>query len=246
VNDIDDALRELLQRKAQDVAPHREVPRALVSRARRRIGLNVLSVGVAVAVVVAGGFLGVRALTGPAPRQPAGKTTAPPPSTPSNAVIAACVSTQLRAVAGQLQGAAGSREGAINLTNTSGEACTLEGRPTITLLDHNRTPITSGITFSPSQAGWLVDRLPKPKGWPVVTIAPGGSAHLRISWSNWCLDPGAVPLWRMQIPGGGATEVTGFDASSVPQCPGQPGQQLQPSSIEIGPFEPGAQPDAGR
>src|SRR5213076_3288817 len=74
--DTGDELRELLQRKADDVPPHREIPRALEGRARRRIGLNALGVGMVVVVLAAGALAGVRAFGGPqAQQRPAGITS---------------------------------------------------------------------------------------------------------------------------------------------------------------------------
>src|SRR5256885_2419002 len=66
MSDMRDDLRELLQRRAEGVPPHRDVPRSLVARARRRVALNALGVGLAVVVAAGGGFAGGRAV-GPAP-----------------------------------------------------------------------------------------------------------------------------------------------------------------------------------
>src|SRR2546425_8188655 len=176
MSDIDDELRELFLRRAEGVPSHREVPRSLVSRARRRIALNALGVGVVAVVLAAGAFTGVRAFSGLPAKQLPGGTSSPsaPPPSPSATTIATCTSAQLRAV-GSMQGAAGSREGGIDVTNLSGETCTLRGGPTITLLHQNLVPITSGVTFSSAPAGWLVNGSPKPAGWPVVTLHPGDS-----------------------------------------------------------------------
>jgi hypothetical protein len=254
MKDVRDDLQELLRRRADGVPPHREVPRSLVGRARRRVALNALGAGMVVLVLAGGAFAGLRAIGTAAPPQPAdsGQPTAPSPGpghptpspasstgsavqpTPSAAAISACTSARLRAVA-TMEGAAGSREGGVVLTNLSDGTCTLQGTPTITLLDQNLQPITSGITFSSSPPGWSVNGSPEPAGWPLVTIRRGDSAFVRIRWGNWCPDGRAAPLWRMDIPGGGAVDVNGMDAVSPPPCNG-PGM---PSTIEVGPFEPG-------
>jgi hypothetical protein len=239
MNDIDDELRELFLRKAEDVPRHRVVPRSLVRRARRRVALNAVVVGLGVVLLAAGAFAGVRALgAGPA-QLPAGRTNHPPvrPTTSAPATLG-CTSAQLRATVSPFSGGAGSRGGSVVVTNLSNEACALEGTPVITLLDRNLDPITSGITFSSSPAGWVVDGSPEPAGWPVVTLKPGDAAAVQIIWGNWCLAPVAVPMWRLGVAGGGAVDVSGFDASSVPPCNG-PGQ---PSTIEEGPFEPSTGP----
>jgi Protein of unknown function (DUF4232) len=243
MNDMGDDLRELLRRKADQVPPHRAAPRSLMRRAHRRIAVNALGAGLIVVVLAGGAFAGLRALNTPLVQRPVGvptssvlPTTTFAPPTSSASTIASCTSAQLRAV-GSMQGAAGSREGALSLTNFSDVTCTLQGRPTITLMDGNLKPITSGVTFTPSPPGWRVNGSPQPAGWPVVTLRSGDSASVRIRWSNWCPDGRPAPLWRVAIPGGGTVDVVnGMDAVSPPPCNG-PGQ---PSTIEVGPFEPGA------
>lgn len=234
MSDMRDDLRELLRRKADQVPPHLEVPRALSGRARRRITVNALGVGLVVSLLVGGAFAGVRAFEDGPVKMPGGSSIPSGDSTPSTTAISDCTSAQLRATA-SMNGAAGSREGAITLTNISEETCTVQGTPPITLLDQNGSPIITGVTFGSSSAGWAADGSPQPSGWPVVTLPPGGPAQVRVRWSNWCLD-GATPQWRIDIPGGGAVIVDGFDVSATPPCNGSG----QPSTIDVGPFEPGA------
>jgi hypothetical protein len=244
VNNMDDEIREMLRHKAGEVSS-RGVPSSLLGRARLRIMRNAAIVGTTLVVLVGGAFIGVRALSSsesPKPIPPASSHSPRPtprrvhhtasPVQPTSAE--ACTSDQLRAV-GTLEGAAGSREGAIAVTNFSDKNCTLQGTPAITLLDQNLNPITSGVTFSSSPAGWEANASPTPPGWPVVTLAPGDAASVRLRWSNWCPDGRAAPLWRGEIPGGGSVDVMGLDAALPPPCNGQ----TQPSTIEVGPFEPG-------
>ena len=237
MNDVDDDLRELLRRRADDVPAHRDVPRSLVRRANRRIARNALSVALTVVVLAVGAVAGLRAVGAPG-RVPVGQTPSPTVQhSPSGPASSACTSAQLQAAA-SLEGAAGSRAGAFVLTNSSDQACTLEGRPIITLLDGNGNPITSGVTFDPTQPSWDVNQRTQPAGWPVVTLQPGDVASLRISWSNWCPDGRTVPVWRIDLAaggGGGTVDVTGMDAVGPPPCNG-PGQ---PSIVQEGPFEPG-------
>jgi hypothetical protein len=223
---IDDELRALLQRKAGEVPPQGKVPKSLVVRARRRIALNAVATGMTAAVLVVGALVGVRALG-------RGPDVVPPVETPPPSSITACTAGQLRAV-GSMEGAAGSREGAIRLTNLSSARCTLQGTPALQLLDQNLRPITSGVRFGTSPAGWVADAKQAPAGWPIVTLAPGDAAAVRVRWSNWCPDGRAAPLWRVTIPGSGTVDVFGFDAVAPPPCNG-PGL---PSTIERGPFEP--------
>jgi hypothetical protein len=234
MSDMDDKLRDLLRRRADDLPPHLAVPPALSGRVRRRIALNAAGVGIIVVALAAGAFAGVRALGGPRASGPAGPPTfsnvQPTPSSDT------CASGQLRAN-GSIQGAAGSRVGSIIFTNFSDKTCTLEGTPEIQLLDQNLDPITSGVTFGTTPAGWQADGSPEPAGWPVVTLAPGDSASVRIDWSNWCPDGRAAPLWRVVIPGSGSVDViNGMDSETPPPCNGAG----QPSRIDVGPFEPGS------
>ncbi len=253
--DEQDRLRRTLQDRADHVRPHREVPDALRGRAGRRIAFNSLMVGTTAIVVVAAVLVGVQALRGPGPTlggpgptptggghgtAPAPTTTGVPapttgasPSTGSGGPVA-CTPGHLRAN-GDMQGAAGSREGAIDVTNLSGVVCTLRGRPGVVLLTDPNHLVTSDLSFIDSPAGWEVDGNPQPAGWPVVTLRPGDVASVRIRWGNWCA-PG-VPLWRIGIPGGGDVDVAN-GMEDPPPCNG-PGM---PSTIEVGPFEPQPSP----
>ena len=237
MNDMDDRLRESLERRAEDVPPRREVPPGLGGRAGRRIAVNSVLVGTAIVVVAAGLFAGVRAFTGPDEENLGGTPT--PTATGAHQTQASgssgvpkCTAGRLRAT-GTFEGAAGSREGAIDLTNFSDARCTLRGRPTITVLKSAGHPITSGVTFLETVAAWQAEGTTKPAGWPTVTLGPGDAASVRIRWGNWCPQGRAAPLWRVGISGSGAVNVNGFD-SDPPPCNGQ----SLPSTIEVGPLEP--------
>ncbi|MGZ4213876.1 MAG: DUF4232 domain-containing protein [Actinomycetota bacterium] len=235
MNEIDDQIRDLLRDKADEVPPHGSLPRPLSRRIRRRITLNAVAVTMSVFVIGVGAFAGVRALRAPgAPEviKPASSPTAQ--QSPSVAPIVACTAEQLQA-RGSLQGAAGSREGSIEVLNRSDASCTLKGSPTITLTDGKGNPITSGVIFGLSPAAWEANGSPEPSGWPVVTVAPDQKASVRIRWSNWCIDGGAAPGWRMQIPHGSAIDVAWAGDVTPPPCNGP----SQPSTIDVGPFEEG-------
>jgi Protein of unknown function (DUF4232) len=235
--EIDERLRELFQRKAAEVPPHGDVPRPLARRARRRAALTTAGVGLAVVVLAGGTLVGLRALSRPnaQPVVPATGATGPSSSpSPSQAGLAACTSSQLRATIGDSEGAMGSRYDTVVVTNASDTSCTLQGTPVITLLDANLNAITSGVTFGSAPAGWQADALPKPPGWPVVKLRPGGVANVRTQWSNWCPQGRAGPLWQLEVPGGGALDIGGSDVIPPPPCNGAG----EPSSVEVGPFEP--------
>ena len=65
MNGMDEALRDLLRRKADEMtSPRGEVPFALVRRARLRMARNSAAVAAVVIVLVAGAFTGYRAFAG--------------------------------------------------------------------------------------------------------------------------------------------------------------------------------------
>jgi hypothetical protein len=234
MNDMHDDVSDLLRRRAAQVSPHREVPRSMTGRVRRRVGVNGLAMGVALVLVGGIAVAGLRAFAPATTVLPRGQgTTTAPQQTSSGSPSAACTSGQLQAVA-SMEGAAGSREGVIVFTNISSDTCTLEGRPTITLLDQSGQPITSGVNVSSAEPGWSVNGSPEPAGWPVVTVKADDAASVRVRWSNWCPDGSPIPVWRFGMPNGETVGVTGMDVVGPPPCNGQG----QPSSIEEGPFEP--------
>jgi hypothetical protein len=223
MDDMEGQVRELLRRRADDVPPQLAVPPALAGRGQRRFAANAFGAAIVAIVLVAGVFAGVRAI-GEAPvRQPA--TSGPPVASTQT-----CSPLQITATPA-LEGAMGSREGSIDLKNVSVDTCTLEGMPTLTLLDGSGATIDSDVTYDEVDPTWVVNDTPRPDGWPVVTLAGGEHAAVRFSWSNWCGDPAVS--WRLALPDGGQMEVPP-GPEAIPPCNG-PGQ---PSVIEIGPVEP--------
>ena len=150
--------------------------------------------------------------------------------------VPTCTSAELHAN-GTMLGAAGSREGVMDVANFSDTSCTLQGRPHVTLLKSPGRPITFGIRSLKSPAGWEVDGESKPAGWPVVTLHPGDAASVRVRWGNWCPQGRAAPLWELGIPGSGTVGVRN-GMEEPPPCNGE----SEPSTIEVGPFEPQREP----
>ena len=129
------------------------------------------------------------------------------------------------------EGAAGSRDGTIDLENASGGTCTLSGTPVVTVTDSDLRVI-DGVTVLDGAPGWKAQGGPEPDGWPVVTLASGDVASVRVGWSNWCNKD--LPLLRLTDNAGNEIALLGPDAGSVPPCNGPD----LPSTIEVGPFEP--------
>jgi hypothetical protein len=217
VNEIDEEVRQMLRERSGDIAPRFEVPRSLTRRTRRRIAVNALAVATTVVVASAGAFAGLRAVTGGRETE---EITAP----------ATCLTTQLRATA-SMEGAMGSRAGAIRLTNASSDVCVLRGAPTIRLFEGG-DEITSEFSFLQGEPMWKKDALPPPAGWPTVTLQPGDTASVQVRWSNWCPDGRPAPIWRVAI-GDGSVLVDGMQEVFPPPCNGEG----QPSTIEVAPFE---------
>lgn len=226
MNDMETEVREALWRRSRHVPPQLEVPTSLRGRVRRRIAWNALGLGGTVLVAVAVALVGLEAMGG------LGGSKAPVGSPVPGARVP-CTAAGLDAT-GSVEGAAGSREGRIDLTNRSGSPCTLEGTPTIRLLGPDTEPITTGVSFEPAVPGWESVGSPAPEGWPVVTVGPNDAASVRFRWSNWCPDGRPAPSWQVELPDGGIVPVEGLEAAFPPPCNGLD----LPSTIEVGPFEP--------
>lgn len=222
--DIEDRVRELLERRAADVDPHVTVPPTLARRAHRRFAALAGVAAIVTVVLVAGGVAALREAPGGPVDRPAGDGQTP------TATVAHCTANDLTATA-SIEGAAGSREGAITVENGATTTCTLEGTPTPVLLSADGGPVTTPVDWMASEPAWRVDGAQAPVGWPVVTLAPGQQASLRVSWSNWCGD--AAPSWTLTLADGSSLQVPDIGAD-LPPCNG-PGQ---PSTIQLGPFEP--------
>jgi uncharacterized protein DUF4232 len=237
MTDVDDELRELFERKAFEVPPHTEVPPTLRTRSRLRLAANG-AVAVIVVLALGGGAIGALQLVNRAGSVEPGGSGVTSSAAPPASTIPACTAGQVR-VDANLGGAVGSVEGAILVSNDSSTRCTLTGYPSFTLLGSDLTPVRgpNGIEVGRTAPQWKADALPRPKGWPLVTLKPGGVASVRFRWSNWCgTGSAATPLWKIRIPGSGRAPIYGMDGIQPPPCNGSE----VPSTISIGPFEPAA------
>jgi hypothetical protein len=217
MNDVDDRLRELFADKAAEVPPHLEVPQALRARSRRRIAVNAMLAAVVALGLGTGAVGALRLIERAGGTTPGDGTTSPPSPSPS-ATIASCAAGQLRAAA-QLEGAMGSREGVALVSNDSNTACTLRGHPTVVLLNADGAE-EPDVTYQDTAPGWRVDGEPRPAGWPVVTLRPGGVASFRVRWTNWCPDGRDAPLWTIDMGPDGRVDVADTDAVGSPPCLG--------------------------
>jgi Domain of unknown function (DUF4232) len=231
---MDDDLTQLervLTDRAAEVPQVQDVPPTMVARARRRVARNaVVSVLGAVLIVVgaSAGLAKLGAQQGPGVAIPA-DSGSPAPST-------ACAAADLRAEI-SLEGAAGSVEGPIRLTNIGGATCTLTGRPTVSIFRSQGGEVQLQVMESEPQ--WQADGAPKPAGWPVVTLRPGAAASARVRWSNPCPQLSGPVSWRIDVgDGSGTLDVSNADPTFVPPCNGP----TEASTLEVGPFEPNAGP----
>jgi hypothetical protein len=223
MNDVRDEIRELLRDKANEVPPHLEMPTSVTKRVGPRIVRNAAMLAVAAAVVIVVAGAGLRSVK--EPTEQSFDTGTPPPATTTT-----CGTDALQATLA-LEGAAGSREGSIDLRNTGAARCTLEGRPKVVVFaeDGSQAPISTVNT----DAFWQVDKMGTPGGWPVVTLDEGDTATVRFRWSNAC-DVGTSPTLRVSRQDGTAVAEIRVESFDVPPCNGPD----QPSTLEIGPFEP--------
>jgi len=205
--DIEDRVRDLLEHRAGDVQPP-SVPPALMRRVRRRLAAYAAVASIVVVVVVGGATAALRDVPGAPVVQPA----------VTGSSVSACAADQLAASA-TVEGAAGSREGAIALRNISDIACVVRGAPEVSLADADGAALTSGIDFT-TQPATSND----------IELQTGDTAYVSFRWSNWCA--GVDPIqWRLVAPGGGLVDVAGV-GSDLPPCNG-PGM---PSTVELRPY----------
>jgi hypothetical protein len=221
MNDMQDEVRQLLRDKATEMPAHLDVPPSLQKRVRPRIARNAVLVAATAAVVTVVAVAGFRSFNGPPDEQSLGD----PPTG-----LAQCTVDQL-APSTALDGAAGSRVGSIVLRNT-GTTCTLSGKLDVGVTDVD-AHIYDVVVDRSEPPTWMVDRAPKPDGWPVVTLETGDSAAIRFSWSNWCQDVTPIVQLRVLADQSVVANIT-MGPNDIPPCNGDG----LGSTIQIGPFEP--------
>ena len=218
-------LEQVLRDRAAEVPHLQEAPTRMLVRARRRVVRNAVTSAVAAGLIIVGASAGLAGLR--ASSSGLGGSPTPTPST------SACIAADLQASA-TLQGAAGSLEGSIDVTNHGDRTCTLEGRPSVTLAGPSGSQLS--LEVQPVEAQWQADQTARPTGWPVVVLRPGSAAAIRIRLSNLCQQLDGAPLWTIDLTDGkGSLDVA--DAESIPTCVGA----AEPSRLEVGPFEPGGE-----
>ena len=119
--------------------------------------------------------------------------------------------------------------GSVEVTNAGDRACTLEGQPSVAIVDRNGAyvAVDEGLV----DPWWRTREQPKPKGWPVVTLAPGGTARLHIVWDSWCGRSETPAGWRVWLRGAGSVDIPD-SRGQAPSCSGLS------SKVQVGPFEP--------
>lgn len=224
MNDNLTELERAMRARAAEVPSLLEPPATMLARARRRMARNALTAVVAIGLIVVGasaGFAGLGAFGGPDHQRPAGHPGGP---------IRSCAADDLHAQA-TLGGAAGSVVGAIDLRNAGTRVCTLTGRPIVGIEDPAGHPVS--VRVNRVESRWQADGAPRPSGWPIVRLRPGSVAAIRVAWSNACPQLRNRATWSVDLGGGKGTLVVG--GVSPPPCNGA----TEPSTLEVGPFEPG-------
>jgi hypothetical protein len=169
---------------------------------------------VVVALLAAGAAAGVRLLN-----QPSGFG--------AQVTIQACQAAELRGTA-RLQGNQGHLVGSLEVINAGNQTCSLHGQPRLGILDRKGTWL--GVGEGLIKPWWTVQSRPEPKGWPVVTLHPGGVARLHVAWTSWC-GVAQPAVWRIWLRGAGSLD---FDPTlPPPNCEGG-----LTSKVQVGPFEP--------
>jgi hypothetical protein len=215
VSGMNDALRDLLRRKADEMtSPHGDVPPALVRRARFRMARNSAAVAAVVLVLVAGAFTGYRAFAGSNAEGPAGNPTPPPTAHPTHTPASPpahspspspsqspsgspaaprCTLGHLHVSEAGSNGAAGSIQVTIALRNIGSTTCTLEGYPGMALLSGGHVLHTDVVRGSSVVVPPIHVRL--------VTLAPGAVASYVFGYSD-------VPTNGQSCPSSDGLEVT--------------------------------------
>jgi hypothetical protein len=229
MSDDRERLDEVLRDKASEVPQFQELPEKTAKRAKRRVGRNVASSVIVAGFILIAVSLGVSNLHKPAQVVPGGSTDTGTPTVPG----AMCDFANL-AAKGNLQGAAGSVEGSIDLTNVGSSSCSLTGRPTVSFQTAAGDPVTGDpITAEDGAPWWKKDGASPPPGWPVVTLDPGSSAAVSIRWSNQCPQIDGAVVWTISD-GTSSVQVDPSTTSLVPPCNGSG----EPTTLEVGPYEP--------
>jgi hypothetical protein len=220
-------LEQVLRDRAAEVPHIQDVPPTMLMRARRRVARNAVASVLGAVLIVAGASAGLANLHGSGGTLPETSGSVAPPTT-------ACAASDLQGTV-SLDGAMGSVEGSIDLTNVGGATCTLTGRPTVSISDAQGNEVRVQVTASDPQ--WKANTAPQPKGWPVVSLQPGSAASVRVRWSNACPQLSGPVSWKIDLGNGtGTLDASSADASFVPPCNGP----TEPSTLEVGPFEPSA------
>jgi len=166
----------------------------------------VLAVILAIAVII--GLVWVLGSPTPAPTPTPTPTESPTPTPTTPPVSGSCTTDTSTAELGEAEGAAGSTIVPIVFTNTSTEACTLEGFPTVEFVgDGNGTQIGATATEDDTTTPAL------------VTVEPGASAVSTLTITDAAnaddCEPTDVDGFRIIPPGSGDAffiEITDYQA----------------------------------
>jgi hypothetical protein len=223
-------LEQVLRDRAAEVPHVQDVPPTMLMRARRRVARNAVASVLGAVLIVAGAsavLANLGAVHGANGTVPGGSGVVVPPST-------ACAASDLQGSV-SLDGAMGSVEGSIDLTNVGSATCTLTGRPAVSIWNSQGQAVAVQVTAGEPQ--WKANAAPQPQGWPVVSLQPGSAGSVRVRWSNACPQLSGPVSWKIDLGNGaGSLDPSSGDASFVPPCNGP----TEPSTLEVGPFEPSA------
>lgn len=119
----------------------------------------------------------------------------------------------------------GTLTGSIVVTNISGGICTVQGMPSVRVVDVHA-------------AALAVSQVNAPGPSPVVTLQPYQRAEVPVTWANFCQPAPAFPVsLEMSLPGPGTATAlllspggTRYDTTPVCVAPGTP------STLTVGPF----------
>jgi hypothetical protein len=212
------------QRSPADSTPAPEAE-LLFKEARRRRRRRVLFMSTSVTVaagLVAFGLSGGHAAPG---HRPVARTPGRVARTRPVPALVTCTPAHLAATVAF--NATGTDLGAIRLTNTAAQPCSLSGQPAVAVLD------AAGVPLTPPESVFARAGLPPPSAVPrPVTLSPRGAlpqAIIEVDWF-WCGGPPAGIEFRVQFAGwlssltvpGSAISPAGFAPASCANSGGHP------------------------
>ena len=217
-------LEQVLRDRGAEVPHLQQAPARMLVRARRRVLRNAVASAVAAGLVIVGASAGLAGLRASSSGLGAERR---------RSRRSRCTAGDLQATA-NLDGAAGSLGGSIDVTNHGDRTCTLEGYPSVTLTDPSGSLLSLEVQRRCAMAGGPGSASDRMAG----RHPPPGVRRLDTDRPVERLSPARRPATVDDRPherDGGRSRSPA--PTSLPTCNGA----AEPSTLDVGPFEPGGE-----